>query len=356
MWRLGGCLLLALCLILSGCERQPPAQRQLDDYLQRLARVLDQDWQPFDHNSLSQYRMPDRRLRMQALDEQRMGLFTLLIQTRHCQSLQHLISERNSSLGRVMPSSHLLSHDAALLHEIDACLLQIADNPDHDAMREQLIELAAIKRRELPKVFWNALNGSSEYEYYLRFADQPLPPSAEPLGDHAAVSALEQLAYIGSSLPEQLPPERAQIDPLFDALRRSKHGSELIHSLALTRHSLKQATRMLTSEGTALLCPQGAVTQRARILHNVFRNIYAADIQPYLAQIQRLGQPWQSALADLQQVPGQTQAGAAYLASLQGTETALWDSYQASLQAHNNAWLEVLGRCGMQPGQASNPD
>ncbi|TVP90042.1 MAG: DUF3080 family protein [Pseudomonadaceae bacterium] len=354
MWRLGSIVLVILGLILSGCDRQPPAQRQLDDYLQRLARVLDQDWQAFDRNSLSQYRMPERRLRMQTLEQQRMGLFTLLVQTRHCQTLQHLISERNSSLGRVMPSSHLLSHDATLLREIDACLVQIADDPDRDAMREQLIALAAIKRSELPSVFWNALHGSSEFEYYLRFADQPLPipQGNQAINDQAAVSALEEFARIGKALPDHLPPGRAQIDPLFEALRRSDYGSELIHSLALTRHSLDQATRMLNSDRAAQLCPQGAVTERARILQNVFRNIYVEDVQPYLALIQRFGQPWQAALANLQEVPGQTQAGADYLASLQGTDTALWDSYQASLQAHNNAWLEVLGRCGMQPGQA----
>ncbi|MCL5042346.1 MAG: DUF3080 domain-containing protein [Gammaproteobacteria bacterium] len=352
MWRLGAFLLLAVSLILSGCDRQPPAQRQLDDYLQRLARVLDQDWQAFDRNSLSQYRMPERRLRMHTVEQQRMGLFTLLLQTRHCQTLQHLISERNSSLGRVMPSSHLLSHDAALLREIDNCLEQIADDPDRDAMREQLITLAKIKRRELPSVFWNALHGSHEFEYYLRFADQPLPLPGIGLhiGDQSAVSALEQLAAIGAALPDTLPPGRAQMDPLFEALRRSERGSELIHSLALTRHSLDQATRMLNSERATQLCPQGALTERARILHNVFRNVYAEDVQPYLALIQRLGQPWQSALTDLQQAPGQTAASAAYLASLQGTETALWDSYQESLHAHNQAWLEVLGRCGMQPG------
>lgn len=342
-------LFLFLFSALVGCERQPAAEQVFTDYLQRLSAELDQPWQPFDPSSLSQYRMPERRLRLQPLAEPRMGLFTLLLEARHCPDLQHLISERNSGLGRVMPASHLLSHDAALLQEIERCQTLLADDPDRAALSAELDALAQGKRQALPRVFWNALHSSSEFEYYLRFADQPLPAGDEPLRD-PGVTALTRLAHIGQQLPAELPPEARTTDPLFDDLRRSRLGSELIHSLLLAHHSLDQATRMLRSDAAASLCPQGAVPPRARAVHRLFLSAYGRQVQPYLARIQRLGQPWQAALAALQQVPGQPPASADYLASLQGSDSALWERYQASLRAHSQAWLALLEPCGLQPG------
>ncbi|HSP31109.1 MAG TPA: DUF3080 family protein, partial [Halomonas sp.] len=227
----------------------------------------------------------------------------------------------------------------------------LADDPSREALVADLQSIATSNREELPAVFWNALNGSTEFEYYLRFADTPLPVSPTALSDQAAIDALQQLSAIGQALPEQLPPPRAALEAHFEAVQRSQRGSELIHSLARLTHMLEQATTMLNGERAQRLCPLGKPTQRSQILLNVFVTFYAGEIQPYLAQVQRLGQPWQQSLSELNQVQAIPASTKDYLQVLVGPEQSLWARYQQQLTAHSKAWQEVLGQCQLRPGQ-----
>lgn len=347
--------LLAAMLGLAGCERPPEASRQMDNYLNRVGRVMGQSWQPWDASQLSQYRLPPRRERMLEVPEIRIGLLDLVVESRRCQTLQQLVSERNSSLGRLMPASYLLAYEGDLLRAIQACLLVIADDPARAGLREQLEEIARIKRDNLRSAFWNALNGSAEFEAYLRFSDRPLPATNDPLEDYQAIAALNQLSAIGEALPAELPPGRSSIEPLMHALQRSERSGQLIHTLLRLTHTLNQATAMLEARPANYLCPLGVPTERSRILLNVFRTFYAGDIQPLIAQTQRLGRPWQTALKRLEQIPGGAPSSTAYLRALAGSEDSLWEHYQLSLTRHTRAWQEVLGACKQGPGQEGWP-
>lgn len=342
-------ILLVALLGVTACQPTPEASRQMDNYLERVARVLGQSWEPWQSDSLSAYRLPPRRERMLEVPEIRIGLLDLVVESRRCQTLQQLVSERNSSLGRLMPASHLLAYEGDLLRAIEACLQVIEGDESREGLRQQLSEIMQIKRDNLSAAYWNALNGSGEFESYLRFADRPLPVT--PVNDHEALSALQQLAAIGAALPEQLPPGRAEIEPLLQALQRSDRSSQLIHTLSRLSHTLEQATVMLEAQPANHLCPLGAPTERSQILMNVFTTFYAGELQPILAQTQRLAIPWHGSLEALSRVPGAPEPTASYLASLATAEDSLWNRYQLSLKHHTQAWQEVLGACGQRPGQ-----
>ncbi|MEH6564506.1 MAG: DUF3080 family protein [Halopseudomonas sp.] len=345
-------LLLALLLALAGCQRAPEAERQMQNYLERVARVLKQDWQTFEPDQLARYRFAARRERLIAIAPLRISLLDLIVDTGDCRVLQQRISERNTVLGKVAPWSHRLAYDGQLLRALDQCTALLKAQPEQQPLREQLKSIANSKRATLTATFWNALNASEEFEQYLRFASRPLPVSPAPLTDRAAIEALNQLAEIGASLPRHLPPERAQLDTLLQALQSSQRGGELITSLAQSIHGLQQATAMLQATDARLLCPMQAPSARSKILLNVFVRFYAGEIQPYLAQLQRLGQPWADAILTLRAVPGIPAATAAGLDRLVGDETALWQRYQSAVAAHTQAWQDLLGACQSQPGQS----
>lgn len=343
--------ILIVCALTTACQRAPEASRQMDNYLDRVGRVLGQEWQPWDEDELSRYRLPPRRSRMQPVPQLRLGMLDLVVESNKCPTLQQTIAQRNSSLGKVMPGSHLLAYEGELLRNLDACLDIIKDDAERSALHQQLSDIADSKRTSLPTAFWNALNASPEFEQYLRFNDQPLPISDVALTDHTAIDALLDLAAIGRALPAQLPPGQSTLEPLFEALQRSDRGGQLIHSLSRLSHSLDQATAMLRARPPAFLCPMGQPTQRSRTLLTVFTTFYAGDIQPQMAQAQRLGQPWQDAIFSLSQTQQIPVATADYLQRLAGEQGSLWERYQRSIQAHSEAWQDVLGACQQRPGQ-----
>lgn len=343
-----GKLWLVILLLLTGCQPQPPAARQMDDYLQRLSRVLEVPHTPFAEQDLSEYRLPERRQRLLEVPPLRMGLFELLVEARHCRALQQHLSQRNSSLGRMMPASHRLAADGELLHSVNDCLQRLHGQTENADLQQQLQHIAQQRRESLLRVFWNALNGSSEFEQFLRFADQPLPTEV-PAVD-LGVQALQHLADTGKGLPARPPRDQAAMDMLFDAMQRSRSG-ELIHSLLRLRHTLQQASALLESPRAARLCPQGRPTPKAQVMLNILNGPWAEQIQPQLANLQRLGEPWARALADLQAVPDIPPATGNYLRRLQGNEQALWDGWQLEVTRHTRNWQQLLEQCGLQPGR-----
>lgn len=344
-------LSIILLLALAGCQRAPEAERQMANYLDRVGRVLQQDWQPYNAEQLAQYRFDARRERLLDIPDLRISLLDLIVDTNDCRPLQQRISERNSVLGKVMPWSHRLAYDGELVRALEQCS-QLLYQQDQQRLSKQMAELAASKRATLPATFWNALNASEEFESYLRFADQPLPVSASPLTDQTAINALNDLAQTGAALPQHLPPDRQHIDTLLQALQQSQRSGQLITSLAQTTHGLRQATQMLRAPAPRLLCPMQAPSARSKILLNVFVLFYAGEIQPYLAQLQRLGQPWAEAVIKLRAVPEIPDATAAGLDRLAGGSDSLWGEYQTALAEHTQAWQDLLGACQSQPGQS----
>lgn len=334
-----------------GCVREPAPNRQQDNYLERVGRVLEQTPQPWRVEQLSRYRPPTRRDLIQPMPALRLGLLDLIVDSRDCGPLQQLIAERNSSLGKVMPQSTLLGFEGELVRAIDECLAVIAEDPAREGLAADLSRIASIKRDNLHRRFWNALAGSEAFIQFVRFDGQPLPLSEASLSNHPPIEAVEQLARIGRSLPENLPPPRSETEPLFATLSRDQRSGQLIHTLARLIHTLEQTTAMLRARPANFLCPLGKPTERARILLNVFTLFYAGEVQPLMAQAQRLGEPWQAALSELRRVPGAAPAMDAYLAQLVHPDIGLWAGYRRSVAEHSEAWQDVLGACQMRPGQ-----
>lgn len=343
-------LILFLCLLLlAGCGPGNDGVALQTDYLERLQRVLEApQFTAFDSRSVSQYRLPPRRERLVAIAEVRIGLLDLLIDARRCPHLQQLISQRNSSLGKQLMPSQRLGYEGDLLRALDACLPHLNDNT---ALKKTLLHIADEKRQQLHAVFWNALNGSAEFEHYLRFADQALTIGARP--DEAALDALQRLASIGASLPQQLPPSAETLEPLFFALYASEQGGRLITNLASLTHHLDEGSAMMElRQKHRPPCPLGRATNRGRILQNIFIRFYAGGLQPYVAQIDQHGQHWQAVLRQLQHIEGIPPATREHLQRLAGEQESLWLDFRAATARHVKAWQTLLDSCELAPGQA----
>ncbi|WP_343350357.1 DUF3080 domain-containing protein [Pseudomonas sediminis] len=341
---------LLLCLLLlAACSPANDGLALQSDYLERLQRSLDAaDVDAFDSRSVSQYRLPARRERLSEIPELRIGLLDLVIDARRCPHLQQLISQRNSSLGKQLMPCQRLGYEGDLLRAIDDCLPHL---PEDSSLKATLQRLANDKRQQLRAVFWNALNGSPEFENYLRFADQALPVGTQE--DSAALDALQRLASIGTALPARLPPNSDELDPLFFALYASEQGSQLITSLASLRHTLEASSEMLEQRQQGRpLCPLGQATPRGRILQNIFIKFYAGGLQPYLAQVDQRGQQWQAALLQLQHIDGIPSATREHLQRLAGEQDSLWQDFRAATARHVKAWQTLLNSCDLAPGQA----
>lgn len=342
-------LTLAMLAALAGCKPANDAQALQADYLYRVANATDVEISAAAEQGRL-YRMPPRRDRVMEIPELRISLLDLIIDVHRCPALQILISQRNSILGKQMQPSNRLAYEGDLLREIAACQQRLNAVEDND-FNQQLSQVALEKRAQLPRVYWNALNASPEFEQFLRFAPMPLP--ADVSDSDPAQDALANLVSIGQQLPDHLPPASDELDPLFFALLATDQGGQLISSLSTLTKTLNQGSEALEIRQTQRpICPQRRATEQARILQNVFVKFYAGKLQPYLAKVDQRGKRWSASLMQMSEIEQVPPALKQYLLALAGPNGSLWSQFQHATKRHIKAWQTTLKSCGLAPGQS----
>ncbi len=159
--------------------------------------------------------------------------------------------------------------------------------------------------------------------------------------DQQALAALQRLALIGQT-PHAGPP-RPVSDELFQALQRNHSLAQLLTSLLSLQQSLERGNVLLRARLQRPLCPGGYDNPRAQA--EGFSAQLRRPVQHYLAEVE--GRWRRTARLP----PGIPPALDEYLARLSATEHSLWQSFQASRQAHVEHWQALLRSCQMAPGQ-----
>ncbi len=349
-------LLLALCL--AGCDRGTP-EAVLSNYLERVSNTLDTDAE--DGNPYEALRpLPPRRERRLPISELRAGLLESL-DFADC-GLLPLIAERNSSLGKVMKPSTLLSYELRFFDRLDPCHRHHQVRPSRDKEFSRLLkETWQVKSENLEAVVWNGLFTSEALERNFSLSREPLPLAGNPgFGDsQRALKAFQNIVDLLSDYRRHnryhLNNELNNLEKHYFALHTSEYGSQLLKSLALLSHYLNRAAAVLErSVERRPLCFNGRATEKARFLKNVFIRYYAGEVQPYMAMVQRQGESWLLQTNDLLDenklpVPAVMRHYREQMLDMR-LPGSPWSDYQQAIHRHTSAWQTVLDQCGLMPG------
>ncbi len=351
--------MVLLVVALSGCGRDSP-EATLEDYLERVSNTV--DIEPDSGNPYQHLRaFPARRDRILVLEELRAGLLESL-DFSQC-GLLPLIAERNSSLGKVMKPSTELSYELRFFERLEPCHRSYSAKSvvEGDDFGRLLEETFRIKSANLEKVIWNGLFTSEALERNFSLSREPIPLLGnQGYGD--SLRALESLQKLIDSIDDyrhngqfRLPAQLQNLEQRYFALHSSEYGSQLIKSLALLTHYLNlTADSLERAQQRRPLCFNKTPSAKAKILNNVFFKYYAGKVQPYMARVQREGEPWLqriNALLDPHRlpVPAGVQQYRQQMLDM-SAENGLWPRYQRAIKRHTKAWQQVLTQCGMMPG------
>lgn len=169
---------LCLCLpLLAACQPFNDARPMMDEYLERVARVL--DLEPHYSPITPPRQMPRRRDRVLSMPELELGMLDFL--SLYGCELQYVVGERNSIMGRVMQPANRLRYELRFIQAARTCMPTLAD----DDLRTVLAEAVASKRASLPLAVWNATWGTAEVEtlFTLSKGDYPVAAEGNPVAD-----------------------------------------------------------------------------------------------------------------------------------------------------------------------------
>lgn len=337
---------ILLAAVLVGCGSEPATD--LADYRARVQRASGAE--PAAPPVLALPAYPSHRDRAVAIPEVRGSVWELLFDLPDC-DLGHLVSERNSILGRHWPATSRFDYELRFGLRLDRCRARLAARPPASEaereFRERLDQIHAAKQGTLAAVWWALSYDSVEFE-------RAFSPAARPLriahADSAAHDAMEHLIALSKLL--DTPEDGIALAPLERALQQlavSQYGGALLRSLGLLIAELDAASAALK---TARPCPQQRPTPQARVLQTVFTQFYAGRTQPYMAAVQRGGLRWlelHERLLASQQIEPPPAFRHFQARALAFGEGSLWMGWLQARDRHVRAWQRVLGDCGLMP-------
>lgn len=335
-------LLLASLILLIGCQPRPPAQRLMDDYLARLSRVLDQPIPEFERQS------PPRKPRARELQVDIEPLSIGVLDYwgfRRC-GLAEILAERNSVLGRVMPPSQHLHMDGRLLIQLEHCREVLED----ETLSQLAGELREQKLEQWPARYWNATVASPDLRRFWSPSTRPLAPGKAP-SYREIESALAYLGQLPARRQLELWPSLSELERHYERLGRDRLGGKLLQSLQLGNDYLEAASQMLEqARAERSLCPHGQPLQELEYARNVMTTVFIANIQPWMAAVERRSRTTLAAYNDL--VKAQDQDLQARIAPYQQDINHLHQQFQQRNRDHVEQWQRLFERCGGEAVEA----
>ncbi|WP_430460573.1 DUF3080 family protein [Thalassolituus sp. LLYu03] len=334
-------LFLVAAVSLTACGNQ--AVNELDDYRQRVARVLDADaGQRSAVPRVGRYATVHNRL---PTPHSSLNLLQLLSLDR-C-AIGQSVATKNSALGKVAADSQSLLTELALLRDGPACVALLNDgNPE---LAAKLAAALAAKDDARLRYWWNAWTTGKEWQQFIASAAQTLDwDDAQPAHAQNTLAALDFALLTGSQIQARQWPGADATEQHLQQLLLGESIGRWLASQSLLTGVLNDVANMLEQRQAGRpLCPVGRKTPQAEILQNVLIRRYAARVQPYLSQTDKLGKALLERIEGMAQLAGETPpAFNDWLAQVRLAHA----EFSAANLRHVHAWQTTLRACGLMPG------
>jgi len=339
---------LLLMPVLTACNPFSGARPMMDEYVERVARVLETE--PVLSSPEPAEQIPRRRDRVLSMPELDMGMLDFL--SLYGCELQFVVGEKNSVMGRVMQPLNRLRYEVRFIEAARECLPEVED----DELEEALGEAIESKRQSLPIAVWNATWGVEEVESLFTLAKgyYPVAPEGDPVSDLAL--DVEQLnAAAARLLDNNLDVSLDFAGNVHQRWQAEYRAGQLINSARLLVARLEDATGLLRERLNGRpLCLNGQPNNQSDIVRNMFFSVYIGEVQPYMGGIRRARNSLIEPLAELAQMqeevmPGDFRTWYRHHLSLTAPES-LWQELDRAMSDHTQAWQDLLGQCGLRPG------
>ncbi len=336
-----------LVLLLAGCNPFSEARPMMDEYVERVGRVLETE--PALSEIPPSEQMPRRRNRVLPMPELELGMLDFL--SLYGCELQYVVGEKNSVMGRVMQPLNRLRYEIRFIRAAGECL----DTVEDEELQDVLEQAIASKRESLPIAIWNATWGVEEVETLFTLAKGEYPVETKgPLSDLAR-DARQLNKAVAALLEQNLEVDLGFWGGVHQRWQAEYRAGQLINSARLVTTRLLDASRLIQQRlNTRPLCLNGKPNNQSDIVQSMFFSVYIGKIQPYLADLRRartdLIEPL-SELATMQEeaMPEEFQEWSRFALALQGPES-VWANLDSAVERHTKAWQTLLEQCGLRPG------
>ncbi|MCW8108787.1 DUF3080 domain-containing protein [Alteromonas ponticola] len=320
---------------LLSCSYQPTLETTLDDYQQRLQRVLNIEVvTPVRSPELHLPDLPDNPEAIQQLNINLIDFNRL----NECE-VSSLIAERNTTLGKVQPLSQRFIYEAKLLTLLERCELSLALT---DAgLSKRVGEIFRIKQAQFSALWALLIQKSDEMKVALSVSNASLVTRST----HSEMNSVVALSYLDSLKDKPLEVVNKEVEASLATLYLSRLPAKLWRTQMVLTRQLTNITQLVSTELEELDCSKTTDFSKAEILRNVFQLFFIQQIQPIGSELNhyqyQLLPIWERWITDKHLSPPFKQ----YLRK--HTQDG-FSHYKTAMHEHVLMWQNFFKQCGME--------
>ena len=408
----GGSRFIKLCRLsivsaglvtLFGCFGGDTVKQSIEDYAERLSRVLDT---PLPDTFNDKITTPLPKLADSATLKH--TIEGVSINLREFYALQDcelgtVVAERNTSLGKSQLPSQRLAYESKLLSVLKRCEAalvasdRVSDSESADknalkknkALAETIASWREQKSQDYSKTWANLIQGSQELRLALNTPERlfSVENNKDALSSVNALFYLSSLNNMSFSYGETSPKQStksvtsnqnrvgdasegdkssasgkvidkspidieeslidsSELEQQLQIIRSARLPATLWHTQQTLAQNLSLLTDMLTTKLDAVSCPEGRASDKAKILRNVFYLFFIEEIQPVGSLVNQYHYKLAPLWGDWLKQPSLHEEFKRYI-RLQSQDG--FDEYSRAMKAHVNLWQGFLGRCNLSP-------
>lgn len=331
----GVLLALLATLVLQGCTGGGELEDAIQEYRDRLSRVLDAPLPEIAPRPVLDYPSPaSLRQTIPALNVNLREFYAL----QECE-LGTLIAERNTAVGKTRQPSQRLAYETQLLASIDACISQLTEANQQLAVRLQ--EIKAIKSTQRQQVWANLIQSSQELHYALSMPQQLLTAQANR-DARAGITSLHYLNQRQSPASFTL----AELEGQLQQTASARLPAKLFQTQGYLTASLAPLTSSLSPLLASVPCPEGRPSEQAKVLRNVFYLFFIEKVQPVGS---RLNDYHYQLLPVFEDWVAMSSLHPDFVRFIKHNALEGFARYQTAVKAHVSLWQDFLGRCNLSP-------
>ena len=327
-------------ILLSACQPFEQLSEDVQDYQQRMARVLKQDEPAFIVTYLPAY--PPLKELEHSFSQPSIKL-TEFYQLQHCH-LATLIAQRNTSLGKLQLPSTRFHYEKQLIQGLQECIKQT----NEPKLNAQLQVWLKIKLQSLALSWADMLQKSTEIRQALS-TNHGLIAGGPQDGLHETLAAFNFL--LASQQQDII--DHKELELHLHKLEQFALPARLWRSQNLLAENLKQTSLWLQQHGALAFCIAPMQTKHKKdmeYLSNVFQLFFIEKIQAIASQINHYHYKLSPTIELLLKHPNLAPAFKNYLSQQHQQGFA---DYQLAMQQHIELWQLILKNCHLSPGHSS---
>lgn len=334
-------LIAAATIALSACSKHHQLESDLASYTQRLEDFTDLQSHSTDFiKPISLAPLPSKSELVYSIAPTNINLREF--NAFNACTLNTLIAERNTALGKMqLPSSRFI-YENQLLIEFDKCLEFLNNTQADKELINKLEELKSIKLAQYSKVWSNFITQSNEITRQICGASDYITASSSD-NFFATKQAFTYLAktYHRNSTPH-ISVSSKELERHMQTLEQSRLLGRIFKSQIVITQYLNANSSILEKYLDINKCENVTQENDIAIMRNIFTLFFAQKIQAVAGELNKYMYHLRPIVLSLVE---HTNLPPAYSAYLHHNLEVEHSKYKASMQKHISLWQKIFARC-----------